>query len=41
MGEACGTHTGEEIQIGFLWGNLKDIDHLEHLFVDGRVVVSV
>jgi hypothetical protein len=41
MGEAYGTHRGEEIHIGFLWGNLKDNDHLEHLCIDGRVIVLV
>jgi hypothetical protein len=32
---------GEEIQIGLLWGNLKDIDHVEHVCKDGRIIVSV
>jgi hypothetical protein len=41
MGEVCGAHREEEIQIEFLWGNLKDIDHLEHFCIDGRVIFSV
>jgi hypothetical protein len=41
MGEAYGTQRGEEIQLRFLWGNLKNFDHLEQLCKDGRVIVFV
>ena len=33
MSEAYSRHRGEKIEIGFLWGNLKDIDYLEHLCI--------
>ena len=35
MGGACGTYGGDEVHVGFCWGNLKDIEHLEDLDVDG------
>jgi hypothetical protein len=41
MGEAYGMQRGEEIQLGFLWRNLKTFDHLEHLCMDGSVIVFV
>jgi hypothetical protein len=35
MGFTCGTHRGEEEKYGFLVGNLKERDHLEHITVSG------
>jgi hypothetical protein len=29
-----------EKHTGFLWGNLKDGDHLEGLSVDGRIILK-
>jgi hypothetical protein len=31
--------TGEGIQ-SFLWGNLRERDHLEHLVIDGRIILK-
>jgi hypothetical protein len=28
-----------EVHSGFWWGNVKDIDHLEDLGVDGRIIL--
>jgi len=30
----CGTHRGEEEKYGFLAGNLKERDHLEHITIN-------
>jgi hypothetical protein len=29
IGGACGTYGGQEVYIGFWWGDLKEEDHLE------------
>ena len=35
------TCTGEgEVHIGFLWGYLRERDHLEDLNVDGRIILT-
>jgi len=31
---------GEEINIGFWWGNLRERDHLEDPCIDGRVILE-
>jgi hypothetical protein len=41
VGRACGTFEEEERCIVFWWGNLKDIDHLEDLGVDGRIILKL
>jgi len=37
MGWTCGTYVEERKYIGFLWRNLKEIDHLEETGVDSRI----
>jgi len=37
MGWACGMY-GAETQTGFRWGNLREIDHLEELKVEGMIL---
>jgi len=39
MGEASCTYWGNErCNIGFCWEYLREIDHLEDLRVDGRII---
>jgi hypothetical protein len=39
MGEASCTYWGNErYNTGFCWEYLKEIDHLEDLYVDGRII---
>lgn len=41
MGELCDTYGGlQELRAGVWWGNLKGMEHLKELSVDGRVIVS-
>jgi hypothetical protein len=40
MGGTCGTYGGDEVHVGFCWGNLKEIEHLEDLDVDGSIVLK-
>jgi hypothetical protein len=43
MGGTCSVHWGEarrgEVHTRFWWGNLKEIDHLEDVSVDGRIIL--
>jgi hypothetical protein len=41
MGGACSGYGGEErrIQVLFLWGNLRERDHLGGSGVDGRIIL--
>ena len=40
MGGACGAYGREERRIqGFLWGNLRERDHLGDPGVDGRIIL--
>jgi len=38
MGGACSTYV-REARTGFSWGNLRKIDHLEDLSVNGRIIL--
>ena len=38
MGWACSTR-GREVNTRFLWGNLRERDHLEDQGVDGRIIL--
>ena len=38
MGRAFGMYERSEMYTGFLWGNLKENNHLEDLGVDGRLL---
>jgi len=40
MGGACGTYKGREmcVCLWFWWGDLKEINHLEDLGVEGRTI---
>jgi len=40
MGGACNTYGREEVNTGFLWGNLRETDHLGDLRVDGRITLE-
>jgi hypothetical protein len=33
------SRTGE-VQTGFWWGNLRECDHLEDLFIGGRIILK-
>jgi len=39
MGGACSTY-GREVNTRFLWGNLRERDHLEDQGLDGRIILS-
>jgi hypothetical protein len=40
MGAACGKYGGrEEVYTRFWWGNLREINHLEELGVDRRIIL--
>ena len=39
IGGACSTHGQAEVYTGFLWGNLKERDHLEGLGIDVRIIL--
>ena len=39
MGWACGMY-GAEMKTGFWWEKPRDIDHLEELEVDGRIILK-
>jgi len=39
MGGACTTFGAREMYIGFLWENLREIEHLEDSGVDGRIIL--
>jgi hypothetical protein len=36
------THTVGRIEMhaGFVWGNMKERDHLENLVIDGRIILN-
>jgi hypothetical protein len=38
MGKACGKYGKGEVHKGFLWGKLKEGDHLEDPDVDRRII---
>ena len=41
MGGACSTYGGiGEGHIGFWWGNQTEIDHLEDLSIDGKIILK-
>jgi len=41
MGEACSTYRGEKKYIQeFWWRNVKDVDHLIHLGIDGKIILK-
>jgi hypothetical protein len=40
MGGTCIMHGGE-MYTGFLWGILREIDHLENGGVDGRIILRL
>jgi hypothetical protein len=37
---ACSTYGRREAYTGFLWGNLRERDHLEDPRVDGKIILS-
>jgi len=39
MGRACSTYGGEEGYTGFLWGILRERDHLGGSGVGGRLIL--
>jgi hypothetical protein len=39
MGGACSTYGGE-VLTWFLWGNLREGDHLKDRGVDGRIILK-
>jgi len=39
MGGACSTETGN-MHIGFWWGDLRKIHHLEDLGEDGKIILK-
>ena len=39
MGGACGTYGRKRRATGFLWGDLRERDHLENPGVDGRIIL--
>ena len=41
MGEACGTVRRQEGCIHGLGGDLRGRDHLEHLVIDGRIILKL
>ena len=41
IGGTCSVCGGEEVCLrGFLWRNLMEIDRLEDLYVDGRIILK-
>ena len=41
MGRACGTYGGgEEVDAWFLWGNLREVDHLDNIGVERRLMLK-
>ena len=38
MGGSCGTYGRQERCIQFLWGELRERNHLEDLEVDGKII---
>jgi hypothetical protein len=39
MDRACSTYGGEEVYVGFWWGNLREGDHLEDAGVDLKIIL--
>jgi len=39
MGGACSKYGGEDAYTRFMWGNLRERDHLEDPDVDGRIIL--
>jgi hypothetical protein len=40
MGWTCGMYGGEEEEYRILVGNLKEREHLEHITVNGRIILN-
>jgi len=40
MGGTCSTYGRRELHAKFWWGNLMERDHLEHIGVDGSIILK-